>query len=51
MGRDLEGSSRVLTEILSRNFPGETEEYLEELQSGYPVSRLRFEPKITGIRT
>jgi hypothetical protein len=50
MGRDLERSGHVLTEVLIRNFPAEIHEYLEEPESGYPVSQLRFEPKITGIR-
>jgi hypothetical protein len=31
-GKDLKGVSNVLLEVLSLNFLGETEEYLEECQ-------------------
>jgi hypothetical protein len=33
-GKDLKGVGRVLLEVLSMHFLGETEEYQEEYQSG-----------------
>jgi hypothetical protein len=39
-----------LIEVTSRHFPGETEEYHERSQSGYPVSRARFKLSTTRIQ-
>jgi hypothetical protein len=39
-----------LIEVLSRNFPGGTEANHEELQSGWPVLRLRVEPSTPRIQ-
>jgi hypothetical protein len=41
----------VCFNVLARYLPGGTEEnYKNACQSGYPVSRSRFEPEIFGIR-
>jgi hypothetical protein len=50
IGRHLEGRTRGLIEALSRHLPGGTEEIHENPQSGYPVSRPRFEPRTSRIR-
>jgi hypothetical protein len=36
---------------ISQHLPGRTEEYHEKPQSGMPVSRPRYEPGISRIRT
>jgi hypothetical protein len=35
--------------VPSQHLPGEMEENYEKLKSGYPVSRLRFEPMASKI--
>jgi hypothetical protein len=47
--KDLEGSRHGFIEVLSRHLPREIEENHEKLQSGYPVSRPRFEQTTSGI--
>jgi hypothetical protein len=45
IGKELEGSGRNLTQVLSWHLPGETEENRTKLRTGQPVSWLRFETK------
>jgi hypothetical protein len=48
--RGLEGSGQSLIEELFRHLPGQTDKNLEELQSGEPVTRPRFELKTSRIQ-
>jgi hypothetical protein len=50
IGRDLEGNGLGLTEVLSRCWPGTTEEDNEELHSGYSFSRPRIESRTSRIQ-
>jgi hypothetical protein len=51
IGNDLEGSGRNLSEVLSRNLPGGTEEYHEEPQSVEQASLRRFTGAATEHRS
>jgi hypothetical protein len=48
--KDLEGSGRDIIEVLSRNVLKRMGEKIQESQSGWSVSRPRFEPSISRIR-
>jgi hypothetical protein len=50
IGKDLEGGSRGLIELLSRHLPGGAERNHEKCHSEYPVSRPRSEQNISWVR-